>query len=146
MLPLMCRPHTNGDTGTRASWIAQRQLWNTSAQPTRCRTRHINVGWPGFFHAAPEVQNTARNTDGFWVIHGGASRDTNKLLQDVAPLLATDLRRTFTVLCSCYTCPVRARTSIARGCEEQKKNMTLHPCDIVLKCPRSSSSVQALDS
>lgn len=72
------------------------------------------MGWPGFFHAAPEVQNTARNTDGFWVIHGGASRDTNKLLQDVAPLLATDLRRTFTPLCSCYTCAVRAGGDVKR--------------------------------
>lgn len=55
-------------------------------------------GLAWFLLAAPEVQNTARNTDGFWVIHGGASRDTNKLLQDVAPLLPSDVRRACAVV------------------------------------------------
>lgn len=91
------------------------------------------MGWPGFFLAAPEVQNTARNTDGFWVIHGGASRDTNKLLQDVAPLLPTDLPRMFAALL------LVLYLSCASKREAQKKNVIFHPCDIVTFSPPVSS-------
>lgn len=51
-----------------------------SAEERQCSARHTNVGWPGF-QKAPQVPNTARNTDGLWVIHRGASRDTNNLPQ-----------------------------------------------------------------
>ncbi len=40
------------------------------------------MGWPGF-QQAPQVPNTARNTDGLWVIHRASNRDTNNVLQHV---------------------------------------------------------------
>lgn len=73
------------------------------------------MGWPGFQHG-PKAPNTVRNTDGLWLIHGGASRDTNNLLQDVAPLFPIDLLCTFMALQSCLI-PVRAD----RDVKAQKK-------------------------
>lgn len=76
------------------------------------------MGWPGFQHG-PKVPNTVRNTDGLWLIHGGASRDTNNLLQDVAPLFPIDLLCTFMVPQSCLI-PVCADRDV-----KAKKKRTL---------------------
>lgn len=77
------------------------------------------MGWPGFQHG-PKVPNTVRNTDGLWLIHGGASRDTNNLLQDVAPLFPIDSLCTFMVLRLCLI-PVRADRDVKA--QKKKKKM-----------------------
>lgn len=68
----------------------EREKKRERALKYQCNVRHTNVGWPGF-QQAPQVPNTARNTDGLWVIHRGASRDTNNLLQHVTAFFATPL-------------------------------------------------------
>lgn len=82
-------------------------------------------GWPGFLCAAPEVQNTARNTDGFWVIRWGERVGTQisyyKMLLLCLPLI---LRR------NVYAVAL----ALCSSCCEHKEEVVWHPCDVALRC------------